>query len=132
MAATPDAFKAPPPETAYADAPELLYEAAQLTRYSTRLTTGEDGPDKEREYRLRRAAHADRFALLADDLSPNSPTAEHAEHEAARTARDLAAWDRDHPEDVAGPYGPTSPELGRTVRAYVRQEYAAWKAGTEK
>ncbi|MGQ4517358.1 hypothetical protein [Streptomyces sp. DW26H14] len=119
-------FDAPHPEAAYAHAPEPLAEAADLLTLSTRRAAGYDDVP-EREYRLRKAALADRRSLLADELrGPASDAAYDAETDAARTARELGEWDRQHPADVAGPYGPTAIEWDPSQRPYVRQEYAAW------
>ncbi|MCW2874865.1 hypothetical protein [Actinacidiphila oryziradicis] len=43
-----------------------------------------------------------------------------------RAAGQLALYDHEHPELVAGPHGPYSIEWDPSHRPYVRQEYAAW------
>lgn len=126
---TGEGFDAPPPAAAYADAPELLAEAAALLRLETALRTGQESPARYREYELRRAALADRYALAADQLHPGGPVAQEAEREAVRAARALAEWDRAHPADIAGPHNPGGIEWDPSQRPYVRQEYAAAKAG---
>ncbi|MFE0453117.1 hypothetical protein ACFW2D_17890 [Streptomyces sp. NPDC058914] len=84
------------------------------------LPLAADDAAAERVYLLRRAALMDRMAV--DDPGPGARGA------AVKAAYHLAEFDRQHPEMVAGPHGPTSPEFDRSQRPYVRQEYAAWTA----
>ncbi|MFJ8628949.1 hypothetical protein ACIRD3_39715 [Kitasatospora sp. NPDC093550] len=125
-------FDAPAPAEAYANAPEALVEAAQLTRLQIELTTqGSTLPTEpvtygtrewwrlrpEREYRLRVAALTDRLAL---DTGAEADVAE-----AASRAHELLQLDRLLGGGL-GPIGPNSPEWDPSARPYVRQEYPAW------
>ncbi|HLL33353.1 MAG TPA: hypothetical protein VK545_05540 [Streptomyces sp.] len=127
---TGEGFDAPPPAEAYAGAPELrreMHEVLELgaVRDGRRAGIVAEPPSAasaaaERVYLLRRAALMDRMAV--DDPAPGARGA------AVKAAYHLAEFDRRHPEMVAGPHGPTSPEFDPSQRPYVRQEYAAWIA----
>ncbi|MCZ4103804.1 hypothetical protein [Streptomyces sp. H39-C1] len=118
-------FDALPPETVYAHAPEPMAESAALLRLDTLLRTGEAGPDRVRERFLRLAALSDRLALMAAEApAGRTATPAEAERDAVGDACQLAAWDRRHPDQVAGPYGPDSE--WDSPRSYVRQEYQTW------
>jgi hypothetical protein len=127
---TGEGFDAPVPSEAYASAPELRNEmhevlelgAARDGRRAGMVTVPPTADDAaaERVYLLRRAALMDRMAV--DDPGPGARGA------AVRAAWELVQFDREHPEMVAGPHGPTSIEFDPSQRPYVRQEYAAWTA----
>ncbi|MGR3939079.1 hypothetical protein [Streptomyces sp. BRA346] len=122
------AADAPPPEVAYRAAPDLLREAADLLGIATDLAiAAESGlaadeeyhEERERLYRLRRAALADRMAIA-------HPEDEQHARDAVRLARELAEFDHAHRHLVEGPHGPDETEWDPSWRPYVRQEYDAW------
>ncbi|MEU0743958.1 hypothetical protein [Streptomyces sp. NPDC006134] len=126
---TGEGFDAPTPEVAYMGAPDLLQEAADLTRISERLQAeasiaGQKGEPyevdehRERLYLLRRAALADRLSLAY-------PDAEDFLTDAVQLAHQLAEFDREHDTHV-GPLGPSAIEWDPSHRPYVRQEYDHW------
>lgn len=129
---TGDGFDAPAPSDAYKNAPELraeMHEVLELGAERDGRRAGmvtvpppseADAAAAERVYLLRRAALMDRMAV--DDPGPGARGA------SVRAAWELAQFDRQHPEKVAGPHGPTSIEFDPSQRPYVRQEYAAWIA----
>ncbi|MQS18021.1 hypothetical protein F7Q99_39000 [Streptomyces kaniharaensis] len=128
------AFDGPPPESAYAGAPGIGDELETLIRAQVEVERAavetEYGQAEHREHLLRWAAVRDRIALQAE--LPGE-LREGAERAAAHAADRLQA--HDHVWDgQAGPYGPRSPEwdLAEGGRAYVRQEYAAWRAATRR
>ncbi|WP_033355871.1 hypothetical protein [Kitasatospora aureofaciens] len=92
-----------------------------------RSTAAHDGEypraSLELEYRLRRAALADRLALSSRD--------EHDIAEAACTAYELLAFDPADGRPVLGPAGPGSPAWQVSARPYVRQEYEGWAQLTD-
>jgi hypothetical protein len=63
--------------------------------------------------------------MAIDDPGPGARGA------AARAAHELAQFDQQQPEMVAGPHGPGSIEFDPSHRPYVRQEYAAWTAADQ-
>ncbi len=109
---TGDGFDAPTPAEAYADAPDLRREMHEVMELGAIRDGRRDGvvaelppPDAtaaERVYLLRRAALMDRMAV--EDPAPGARGA------AARTAYELAQFDHQHPQMIAGPHGPP---LGR-------------------
>lgn len=114
-----DMHHTPHPDLAYGLAPSLRAEAVMLMRLRDQTTA--DGPLLDRrEYLLRRAAVLDRLDLA-------SPGAGHAEAAVAASA-ELQEYDRGH-----GTWsGRHSPDVFRWdpregPRAYVRQEYSAWR-----
>lgn len=122
-------FDAPSPEVAYMGAPDMLQEAAELTRISERLqveaTTAsikgvpyEPDEHQERLYLLRRAA-------LSDRLSIAHPDVEDFLTDAVQLAHQLAEFDREHGTH-GGPLGPGAIEWDPSHRPYVRQEYDHW------
>ncbi|MFF3159856.1 hypothetical protein [Streptomyces sp. NPDC057910] len=133
---TGDGFAAPRPEEAYANAPELLREAAEVMRLGTALTVqaahaaraidrrsddapGSNGLARERVYLLRRAALADRLAI-------EWPAEEPFLRDAMETSQALIAFDRRHPRFVPpGIEGPRSPEWDPSARPYTRACYTA-------
>jgi hypothetical protein len=103
--------------SAYAAAPDLYDEQQELARSMRTL------PVRERLLRL--AAVYDRGTLhAADDPKAGQP--------ARSSALKLADHDRKH-GTAAGPLGPdeiTTDTADALLRAYIRQEYAAWSART--
>ncbi|MFF3460461.1 hypothetical protein ACFYXH_40525 [Streptomyces sp. NPDC002730] len=127
---TGEGFNAPSPEVAYMGAPDMVEEAADLTRIATRLQAeaadasihGEPyEPDEHagRLYLLRRAALADRLSLA-------HPEVEEFLTDAVQLSQNLARFDREHDTHV-GPHGPSSIEWDPSARPYVRQEYDHWE-----
>ncbi|MFG3230022.1 hypothetical protein ACGF07_35280 [Kitasatospora sp. NPDC048194] len=121
------AFDAPSANEAYAQAPDLAQEEAAVTLLRRELAAENRSafhPDVSvpelREVRLRAAAVADRrwWSTRTDE----------ALHAAVRAAWALMEHDRQHGDEVAGPYGPDSIEWDAEggPRAYVRQEYRHW------
>ncbi|MET8822539.1 hypothetical protein [Streptomyces rochei] len=83
---------------------------------------GTTTPEKEREYRLRRAALAQRHLAAAADTGSDPVQ---AQEDAVRTAQLLWQHDVQH-ESSLGPIPPCSPVWGsRGLDEYVRQEAAA-------
>ncbi len=125
-------FDAPPPEVAYGDAPEVGDELEALIRVQVEQAQGVAyGQPEHREHLLRWAAVRDRIALQAElDEQDREPAA----RSAAQAAEELQAHDHIWEDGQAGQHGPRSPEwdLAAGGRAYVRQEYAAWRAATRR
>ncbi|MFD8706834.1 hypothetical protein ACFV1W_30240 [Kitasatospora sp. NPDC059648] len=113
------------PAAAYADAPGIGDELAALwvAQAAEAEPGAEYGAAEHREQLLRWAAVWDRLAL-EDALAGTG---------AAAAAYLLQAHDHIY-DSQAGPYGPHSIEWDqpRGGRLYVRQEYAAWRAGAER
>ncbi|MFE7711629.1 hypothetical protein ACFU6I_39075 [Streptomyces sp. NPDC057486] len=132
MDVTPNSHEdigAPPPQEAYANAPDLRREMHQVLALGAerdgrraRPVTGPlvDATAAERAWLLRRAALMDRMALDDPGRGPLAAAAE--------TAEQLVLHDRRHPDLVAGPHHPDAITLAPGHRLYVRQEYAAWTA----
>ncbi|MER5599265.1 hypothetical protein [Streptomyces sp. NPDC002265] len=130
MHVTPDSGEGitfPPPQEAYANAPDLRREmhrvlalGAERDGRAARPITGPpaDARTAERVWLLRRAALMDRMAL--DKPGPVAAAAE--------TAEQLVQHDRCRPDLVAGPHPPDAITPSLDHRLYVRQEYAAWTA----
>ncbi|MFD8754621.1 hypothetical protein ACFV0O_27090 [Kitasatospora sp. NPDC059577] len=122
---TDEGLDAPLPESAYAAALGPAAENTAVTRLQTALRHDGEYPraSLEREFRLRRAALADRLALQSDD--------EQDVTEAARTAYELLAFDLTDGRFVLGPAGPGSSTWETSARPYVRQEYERWAELTD-
>ncbi|MER7585511.1 hypothetical protein [Kitasatospora sp. NPDC097691] len=122
---TGESFDAPAPESAYAAALGPAAENSAVTRLQTALRQDGEYPraSLEREFRLRRAALADRLALRSGD--------ERDVAEAARTAFELLAFDLADGRFVLGPAGPGVPVWETSARPYVRQEYERWAELTD-
>lgn len=120
-----EGFDAPAPESAYAAALGPAAEDAAVTRLQTALRHDGEYPraSLEREFRLRRAALADRLALQSGDESDIT--------EAARTAYELLAFDLADGRFVLGPAGPALSTWEASARPYVRQEYERWAQLTD-
>ncbi|MFI8459459.1 hypothetical protein [Kitasatospora sp. NPDC085464] len=116
---------APAPESAYAAALGPVAENTAVTRLQSALRHDGEYPraSLEREFRLRRAALADRLALRSGD--------EHDATEAARTACELLAFDLADGRFVLGPAGPSSAVWEASARPYARQEYERWAQLTD-
>ncbi|MFE2693680.1 hypothetical protein [Streptomyces mirabilis] len=137
-------FDGPNYATAYVGAPELVDEelaliilAEELRAQDTAALAGQRtkaDPVEHRLFRLRQAAYLDRAArhielgvycgrfLEADG--------DHASTHAVRAASEFLSLDLKNGQDhVAGPIGPGSPEwdIAGGTRAYIRQEYKAWR-----
>ncbi|MFD8708756.1 hypothetical protein ACFV1W_40295 [Kitasatospora sp. NPDC059648] len=113
------------PEVAYAAALGPVAENTAVTRLQAALRNDGEYPraSPEREYRLRRAALADRLALCSRD--------EHDIAEAARTAYERLAFDLADGRFVLGPVGPGSPAWQVPARPHLRQEYERWAQLTD-
>ncbi|MER7768657.1 hypothetical protein [Kitasatospora sp. NPDC096140] len=107
---TDEGTDTPAPESAYAAALGPAAENTAVTRLQTALRHDGEYPraSLEREFRLRRAALADRLALHT--------RAEHDIAEAARTAYELLAFDLADGRFVLGPAGPGSPAWQTSAR----------------
>ncbi|MFJ9775487.1 hypothetical protein ACIRVF_30285 [Kitasatospora sp. NPDC101157] len=116
---------APSPESAYAAALGPAAENTAVTRLQTALRHSGQYPraSLEREFRLRRAALADRLALESGEECDAA--------EAARTAYELVAFDLSDGRFVLGPAGPSSSRWEDSARPYVRQEYERWAELTD-
>lgn len=103
-------------QSAYNDAPDLFEEQQDLVRVMSQIPL--------RERLVRRAALADRGSLDVPEADGK------ATQDVLSAALKLAAHDKQH-GTAAGPMAPASlrPDspLG-DLRAYIRQEYAAWRS----
>ncbi|MFI9269801.1 hypothetical protein ACIGXM_03645 [Kitasatospora sp. NPDC052896] len=117
----------PRPEAAYADAPSIPAEISWVADQAARRPFGQT---LGREFLLRKAAVVDRIALKEtamyglDDIEGTLQVASEA-------ALQLIEYDEKHSTD-RGHTGPGSirfsdPIIGSGYRAYVRQEYLAWR-----
>ncbi|MFC5149028.1 hypothetical protein [Streptomyces aureoversilis] len=103
-------------QSAYSAAPDLYEEHQELVRVMSQVPL--------RERLVRRAALADRSTLAVPEADGK------ASQDVLSAALKLAAHDRAH-GTAAGPVAPGSlssdSSLGE-LRAYIRQEYAAWRS----
>ncbi|AZQ72764.1 hypothetical protein EKH77_17420 [Streptomyces luteoverticillatus] len=117
-------------DDAYADAPPIVHELADLTDLISCYTDAGLLPPSsvEREFLLRRAALLDRMAI--EEAAVSAPVAvEMAVETAEAAALTLSLFDR--VKGWAGEHGPEDRLWARTShRGYVRQEYAAWLQST--
>ncbi|WP_406343280.1 hypothetical protein [Streptomyces sp. NBC_00648] len=108
------------PDAAYVNAPEVGAEVAWIAQRATSRPTS---PEADREFRLRKAAALDRIAL--HETATTTPlVATEAITTAVQAAENLATYDAEH-----GSLTFRGAELAGDddFRAYVREEYRAWR-----
>ncbi|MFI9332949.1 hypothetical protein ACIGZJ_36115 [Kitasatospora sp. NPDC052868] len=113
----------------YAGAPAIGDELAELLQQQAAGRPFQ-GP-QHREHLLRWAALCDRIAL--EEEHHQDPEHDSAGSPAIQAANALQAHDHVW-DEAAGPLGPHAPEWAEAggCRAYVRYQYAAWRAATRK
>ncbi|GGP74709.1 hypothetical protein [Streptomyces melanogenes] len=108
------------PEVAYVSAPDIAAEIEWIARHAYTPPTDASAV---REIRLREAAALDRIALQEEAARPSEVAAESIAT-AVQAAESLAAYDAKH-----GTLTYRGAELAgaEDFRAYVREEYRAWR-----
>ena len=108
------------PDAAYASAPEIAAETGWIARHASTPPTDARA---DREFRLREAAALDRLALQ-DEATRAPEVAAESIATAVQAAESLAAYDAKH-----GTLTFRGAELAGAddFRAYVREEYRAWR-----